>query len=84
MKTAREKHGWTQDDLGKLVNETHSLIHRIELGKFEPTEGLAKLLQSRLGVKLLSPHEELELQEQKHGSKEITLGDMIVMRRRNQ
>ncbi|MFH0862120.1 MAG: multiprotein bridging factor aMBF1 [Candidatus Altiarchaeota archaeon] len=83
VKAAREKRGWTQDDLGKMVNETHSLIHRIELGKFEPAEGLAHLLESRLGVRLLATHQEEDEPSSKGVSKEVTLGDLVVMRRRN-
>ena len=83
VKAAREKRGWTQEDLGKLVNETHSLIHRIELGRFEPTEGLARLLESRLGVRLLAPHLEEDALAAKGDSKDVTLGDLVVMRRRN-
>lgn len=83
VKAAREKRGLTQEDLGKMINEPHSLIHRIELGKFEPTEGLAHALESKLGVRLLAPHQEDELSSSKAESKEITLGDLVVVRRRN-
>lgn len=83
IKSAREKHGWTQEDLGKMVNEPHSLIHRIELGKFEPPAGLSRILQSKLGIRLLNPHEELEQTSTKAGSKDVTLGDLVVIRRRN-
>lgn len=83
VKNAREKRDWTQDDLGKLVNETHSMIHRIELGKLEPTAHLARKLESKLGIRILSAHtEEVEPSKAKVAEKDLTLGDMIVMRKR--
>jgi uncharacterized protein (TIGR00270 family) len=82
IRAAREKLGWTQDDLGKAVNETHSVIHRIEAGRFEPSTDVARRLEHRLGVKLLVPHEEVEAPQQKQESKDVTLGDMVVVRKR--
>lgn len=82
VKSARERRGWTQEDLGKLVNEPHSLIHRIELGKYEPSPETARKLEIKLDAKLLTPHREVEAPRQRKESKEITLGDMVVVRKK--
>jgi len=83
IKTAREKHGWTQEELGMRVSEPHSVIHRMEQGKFEPTQEAARKLEHKLGVRLLEPHKEIEAPAGKPEKKEITLGDMIVVRKRD-
>ncbi|MBD3388910.1 MAG: TIGR00270 family protein [Candidatus Altiarchaeales archaeon] len=82
VKSAREKRGWKQEDLGRAVNEPHSLIHRIELEKMEPSVGVARKLENKLGVRLLVRH--MEDDEEVTGSekKDLTLGDLVVVRRK--
>jgi len=83
IKKAREKRGMTMEELGKMVNESESLIHRMELGKYEPPPEMAKKLEKKLGIKLISPHHDPEEQMQKTESKDLTLGDMIVVRKKD-
>jgi putative transcription factor len=83
VKAAREKHGWTQEEMGKFVNEPHSLIHRIEHGRFEPTLEVARKLEHKLGVKLVEVRKEVEFRLPKPDGKDVTLGDMLVVRKRN-
>ena len=83
IKKVREKKDLTQTDLGKKINESHSLIHRIELEKIEPTKEVARKIERFLGVKLLLPHHEIEAQQYKSENKDLTLGDMIVVRKRS-
>jgi putative transcription factor len=82
IKAAREKRNLSQEDLGKMLNEPHSLIHRVELGKYEPSPDMARKFEQKLGIKLLSPHTEIEAPDAAKTSDEITLGDMIVVRKR--
>ncbi len=83
VRHARERMGLTQDELGKTVNEPHSVIHRIEMGKFEPSAGLARQLERRLKVRLMSAHSAAEDAKPKaEESKRMTLGDMIVVKKR--
>jgi len=83
VKAAREKQGWTQEELGRMVNEPHSLIHRIELGRFEPPVDLARRLERRLGVRLLAPHMEYDEVKPKGEAGAVTLGDLVVVRKRS-
>ena len=83
IKAAREGLGWTQEDLGRMVNEPHSVVHRMESGRFEPSPEVAKKLERKLNVKLLVPHAEAEAPRLKQDSKGITLGDMVVVRKRS-
>lgn len=82
VRKAREKMALTQEDLGKLVNESHSLIHRIELGKIEPKDELAKRLERALDISLLQAHTEAEDGKYESVKRELTLGDMIVVRKK--
>lgn len=53
IKNARDKKGWSQEELGKKVNEKKSVIAKIEAGGMEPSIDLARRLEKVLGVKLI-------------------------------
>lgn len=53
IKNARDKNGWSQEDLGKKVNEKKSVIAKIETGGMEPGIALARRLERVLGVKIV-------------------------------
>ncbi len=83
IKNARERAGLKQEDLAKMINETSSLIHRIESNRVEPPIGVAKKIESKLGMKLLKKAEnvsDLDLGAKKKD--ELTLGDLVVVRGR--
>ena len=83
IKNAREKKGLKQDELARLINEPASIIHRIESGRMEPSPKIAYKIQRKLGVKILSPHkEEMMVKKKGEKSKPLTLGDMVVLKRR--
>jgi len=83
IKAARERLKLTQEELGKVLNESHTVIHRMELGKLEPTEDMARKLERKLNVRLIVLQKDDDDSEVKPGqSKEVTLGDMIVVRKR--
>jgi len=85
IKDARENRGLKQEELGKMINEPTSLIHRIEIGKIEPTIEVARKIQKKLGVRILRhvDRESSELMDNTEGKKELTLGDMIVIKKKN-
>jgi putative transcriptional regulator len=41
LKELRAKHGWSQEELGKLVGVSRQAINAVERGKFFPTLPLA-------------------------------------------
>lgn len=53
IKAAREKKGWTHEELGNKAQERKSIIAKVESGGMEPSEALAKRLERVLGVKLI-------------------------------
>jgi len=81
VRNAREKMGLKQADLAKMINEPESSIQRIEGGKFEPEIDVARKLEKNLGVRLVEKSAEPEdVKNTGEGLKELTLGDLIVLR----
>ena len=83
VKAAREKMGLTQEDLGMAINEPHSVIHRMELGKYEPPIGVVHKIEHKLRVSLLTKSQDDDVAKVADASKDLTLGDMIVVRKRD-
>jgi putative transcription factor len=83
IKKAREKRQLKMEDFAKMLNESESLMHRIESGKFEPADGLAHKIESVLHVKLFEKSSSMILAGGKHGaSKDLTLGDVVVVKKK--
>jgi len=60
VKTAREKLGLTQEQLGHMINVKPSVISHVETGKMKPDLTLARTLMHQLKVNLLVPSSELD------------------------
>lgn len=85
IRKTREKKGVKQEELARLINEPASLIHRIEIGKMEPSPQIARKLQKKLGVKLLEESGVMDVQAVKAKiSEELTLGDLVVVKKKKQ
>ncbi len=86
VREARERLGWTQRTLAEAVRESENVIKRIESGRLTPTIELAMRLEKVLGIKLLEPIVDSDFIEPLGGlsspSKELTLGDIVSIRRR--
>jgi putative transcription factor len=79
IRVAREKLGYSHEDLGLKINERASVLKHIELGKMEPNNLLANKLERLLKIKLLVPIEEEKTATSSVAGKnqEMTLGDLI-------
>jgi putative transcription factor len=80
IRVAREKNGYSHEDLGLKINERASVLKHIELGKMEPNNLLASKLERTLRIKLLVPIEEEEKPTSTSivgKNQEMTLGDLI-------
>ncbi len=83
IREARERLGWSQKVLAEKVRESESVIKRIESGRLRPTIELAKKLEEVLGIKLLVPQveEEMDIYGRKSRSKTtVTLGEIVSIR----
>jgi putative transcription factor len=81
IRVAREKLGYTHEDLGKKINEKASLLRHVETSKVAPNNQLANKLEHVLKIKLMVPiaDEKVNTAPIKGSSDGLTLGDLIEM-----
>jgi len=81
IRNAREKLGFSHEDLGKKINEKASLLRHIETGKVAPNNQLAGKLEHVLKIKLMVPiaDEKATATVHRKASEGLTLGDLIDM-----
>ncbi len=81
IKEAREKKGWTQEELANNIKERVPLIRSVERGAITPEEDLVKKLERALDIKLL---EQTSDDKDYSGgpSKNLTLGDVVKIKRK--
>jgi putative transcription factor len=83
IRKKREKMDMKQEELARLINEPASLIHRIEIGKMEPSPQIARKLQQKLGVRLLQKSGDMDVHPMKSKTtEELTLGDLVVVKKK--
>jgi putative transcription factor len=81
IKNKREKLKLKQEELAKKIAEKVSLIHSLESGHTKPSISLARKLEKFLHIKLVEEYKE-EYKAGKTTSAEITLGDVVKIRKR--
>lgn len=77
IQRAREKRGWSREDLGRKLNERVSVISKLENGEMHPSDKLIKKLEKTLDIKLMEPVEDIHISHTAE-SRGMTLGDFIV------
>jgi putative transcription factor len=87
IRKARERLGFSHEELGKKMNEKVSLLRKIEMGKIAPSDRLAATLEHVLQIKLIVPAKEEKVPQAKipqKPSRELTLGDLIQRKRKRE
>lgn len=84
VRQARERAGLTHEELGKRINERVSVLQRVETGKFQPDNALARKLEHALGVKILVSASVPVVTDQPVVKQppEPTLGDVVSIKKR--
>ena len=77
IRQAREKLGFSHEELGKKINEKESLLRKIETGKVSPNDQLISKFEHALKIKLLVAVAEEKVPIPKAASREFTLGDVM-------
>ncbi|MCL1965762.1 MAG: multiprotein bridging factor aMBF1 [Candidatus Bathyarchaeota archaeon] len=79
IRMAREKLGYSHEELGLKINERASVLKHVELSKMEPNNLLASKLERALKITLLVPIEEEKPVPATVAGKnqDMTLGDLI-------
>ena len=82
IREAREKKGWSREDLGERIYEKVSVINRLESGKMVPDLKLAKKLEKSLNVTLLEKTEQAQLDELNPlNRRKATIGDIVRIKK---
>ncbi|HNW38030.1 MAG TPA: multiprotein bridging factor aMBF1 [Methanosarcina vacuolata] len=81
IRDAREAKGWSQEDLAENIKEKVSLIKKIERSEIVPEDSVRKKLEHALDIKLTERLEESG-QEVSHLKKDMTLGDIVKIKRK--
>jgi putative transcription factor len=87
IRKARERLGFSHEELGKRINEKVSLLRKIETGKIAPNDRLAATLEHALKIKLIVPakEEKVPLAERlQRPSRELTLGDLMQQKKKDE
>ena len=85
IRKAREKQGWSQEELGLKLNEKASLIGKLETGKVVPNRDLIDKLMHTLSIELLSDEVPAPPPKpiKRAVTSELTLGDVISFGKRS-
>jgi putative transcription factor len=85
IREARMQMGLSHEELGKKISEKVSVLKKIETKKIIPNDRLAAKLEHALRIKLLVPagteEKASSLQAQRPQSRELTLGDLMRLKR---
>ena len=77
IKSAREKRNMRQIDLAKMLQIKDSQLHHIEIGDMPLNLKLAKEIEHTLEITLVKKFKHIEVEETKHETTGLTLGDLI-------
>jgi len=82
IKRARLQKELKQEDFAQLLNEKWSVVQKWESGNLKPDIALARRLEKKLGISLIEELEGGEIEFKKTNSGELTLADLIKVRKR--
>ena len=83
LRSSREKKGLSQQDFARFLNEKESILAKWEAGALKPSIDMARMLERKLGLALVMMEEKISAKsEQPARSDELTLGDMVKVRKR--
>ena len=82
IRMAREKKGWSREELGEKIYEKASVVSRIESGKMVPDIKLAKKFERILNVKLIEKTNDVTQEDVGPSNvKGATIGDIARIKR---
>ncbi|MGF7118723.1 multiprotein bridging factor aMBF1 [Methanobacterium oryzae] len=82
IREAREKKGWSREDLAEKVYEKASVINRLESGKMVPDIKLARKLERTLKIKLIEKLDDTKPEDLGPSARRgTTIGDIARIKR---
>src|SRR5664280_2072704 len=77
VREAREKKGWSREELGEKIYEKASVVTRIESGKMVPDLKLARKIEKLMNIVLVEKNEDVSADEMSHSKiRGATIGDI--------
>ncbi len=78
IRNAREKKGFSREELGFRIGERTVTIAKIENGELRPSDDIARKLEKQLDIKLFEEVEKISLSQNRGTATQgFTLGDFI-------
>jgi len=81
IRNKRRELGMKRKEFARMLNETESVINHLEHSTITPDDKLIKKLEKKLGIKLKEKYE-YKPQEQKTEDQEMTLGDIVNIKKK--
>jgi len=81
IRRARERLGWTPEELGKRASEKKSVVLKLEAGEMRPDDALTRKLERLLGIKLRE-RPSSAAPPPAGPRRGVTLGDLIKLQKR--
>lgn len=84
IKKARERLGLKQEEVALKMAEKESVLNKVESGHHEPDVELAKKLEKFFQIKIIEEVESSKnVQEEIKRGKDLTIGDMVNIKKRS-
>jgi len=84
IRKARTKLEMTQEDFARKINIKESLLQKMENSEFEPPFEIAEKLEKLLHIKLIEEIETEKVTIKKEKTDALTIGDLILKKRRSE
>jgi putative transcription factor len=82
VREAREKKGWSREELGEKIYEKASVVTRIESGKMVPDLKLARKIEKLMNVILVEKNDDVSADEMAHSKiRGATIGDIALIKK---
>jgi len=82
VRQAREKKGWSREELGEKIYEKASVVSRIESGKMVPDLKLTRKIEKLMNIVLIEKNEDLSSDETGHSKiRGATIGDIARIKK---
>lgn len=83
IRKAREERGWSQEELGKRINEKASIVGKIETAKLTPSLLITRKLEHVLNFSLLTKESASTPPPSPPQQYELTLGDVVTVKKQD-
>lgn len=77
IQAARQKKGWTREDLGSRIRQPVNVVGQYEAGTLNPPDDVAKRIETTLGITILEKVSGDLPARRGGGGRGLTLGDML-------